>query len=57
MVDFLKLLIHVLVTPFKSQARLEAEIVILRHELTLLRRRVPSRPKLTVPDRLIFVLL
>jgi hypothetical protein len=57
MIEFLKLLAHILVSPFKSQARLEAEIVILRHELTLLRQRVPSRPKLTVPDRLIFVLL
>jgi hypothetical protein len=57
MVDFLKLLIHVLVSPFKSQARLEAEIVVLRHELNVLRRRVPSRPKLTVADRVIFVWL
>jgi transposase InsO family protein len=37
------------------QARLEAEILVLRHQLNVLRRRVPSKPKLTVADRLIFV--
>ena len=28
MLDFLKLFVHVLVSPFKSQARLEAEIAV-----------------------------
>jgi hypothetical protein len=42
---------------FKTQARLEAEIVLLRHQLSVLRQRVPSRPKLTVADRLLFVWL
>jgi hypothetical protein len=51
------LLVHVLVSPFKTQARLEAEIVLLRHQLSVLRQRVPSRPKLTVSDRLLFVWL
>jgi len=37
MVSFLGLLLHVLAAPFKSQARLEAEIVFLRHQLNLLR--------------------
>jgi hypothetical protein len=32
----------------KTQAQLEAEIVISRHQLYVLRRRVPSKPKLTV---------
>ena len=40
MVSFLGLLLHVLASPFKSQARLEAEIVFLRHQLNLLRSRV-----------------
>ena len=44
MLDFLKLFVHVLVSPFKSQARLEAEIVVLRQQLMVLRRRVPSKP-------------
>src|ERR1700716_1394244 len=57
MIEFLKLLVHVLASPFKSQARLEAEIVVLRQQLMVLRRRQPSRPKLTVADRLLFVWL
>src|SRR6266446_2993042 len=48
MIGFLILLFHVLIAPFKTQARLEAEIVLLR-------QRAPSRPKLTVADRLLFV--
>jgi hypothetical protein len=55
MIAFLILLVHVLVSPFKTQARLEAEIVLLRHQLSVLRQRVPSRSKLTVADRLLFV--
>jgi transposase InsO family protein len=57
MIAFLILLLHVLVSPFKTQARLEAEIVLLRHQLSVLRQRLPSRPKLTVADRLLFVWL
>ena len=45
MIGFLILLLHVLVSPFKTQARLEAEIVLLRHQLSVLRQRVPSRPE------------
>src|SRR5260370_33543664 len=57
MVAFLILFLHVLVSPFKTQAQLEAEIVLLRHQLGVLRQRVPSRPKLTLADRLLFVWL
>jgi hypothetical protein len=57
MVSFLGLLLHVLASPFKSQARLEAEIVFLRHQLNLLRRRLPAKPRLTPADRLLFVWL
>jgi transposase InsO family protein len=58
MISFLGLLLHVLASPFKTQARLEAEIVLLRHQLSVLRRqRQPLRPKLTVSDRLLFVWL
>ena len=32
MLDFLKLFVHILVSPFKSRARLEAEIFLLRHQ-------------------------
>src|SRR5260370_17596729 len=57
MLPFVGLLLHVLVWPFKTQARLEAEIIMLRHQLNVLRRRVPPKPKLTVADRLLFVWL
>ena len=57
MIAFLSLLLHVVVSPFKTQARLEAEIIMLRHQLNVLRQRVPSKPKLTVADRLLFVWL
>jgi hypothetical protein len=57
MIGFLILLLHVLVSPFKMPARLEAEIIVLRHQLNVLRRRLPSKPRLTVADRLLFVWL
>ncbi len=57
MIAFLILFLHVLVSPFKTRARLEAEIALLRHQLNLLRRQAPLRPRLTVGDRLIFVWL
>ena len=57
MIGFLILLFHVLISPFKTRARLEAEIVLLRQQLSVLRQRAPSRPKLTVADRLLFVWL
>jgi hypothetical protein len=44
---FLGLLPHALASPFKSQVRLEAEIVFLRHQLNLLWRRLPAKPRLT----------
>jgi putative transposase len=55
MIGFLILLLDGLISPFKTQARLEAEIVLLRHQLNVLRQRAPSKPKLTVADRLLFV--
>ena len=57
MIEFLSLLLHVVVSPFKTRARLEAEILMLRHQLNVLRRRVPSKPKLATADRLLFVWL
>ena len=57
MIAFLSLALHVLISPFKTRARLEAEIVMLRHQLNVLRRRVPLKPKLSVADRLLFVWL
>ena len=57
MIAFLSLVLHVVVSPFKTRARPEAEIVLLRHQLNVLRQRGPSKPKLAIAYRLIFVWL
>jgi hypothetical protein len=57
MLDFLRLFLHVLAAPFRTQARLEAEITMLRHQLNVLRRQAASKPRLTAADRLLFVWL
>ena len=57
MIALLCFVFAILASPFKSQARLEAEIVFLRHQLNLLRRRLPAKPRLTAADRLLFVWL
>jgi hypothetical protein len=56
MFDFLRLLIHALAAPLRTQAQLEAEIAMVRHQLNVLRRQSP-RPRLTPADRLLFVWL
>jgi hypothetical protein len=57
MIAFLILFIRIVISPFKTKARLEAEIIMLRHQLNVLRRRVPPKPRLAVADRLLFVWL
>src|SRR5215472_8434415 len=57
MLDFLRLFVHVLAAPFRTQAQLEAEITMLRHQLNVLRRQTSTRPRLTTADRLLFVWL
>ena len=54
MIDFLKLLACALTTPFWSRARLEAEILVLRHQLNVLRRKAPKRLAFSSIDRLVF---
>jgi hypothetical protein len=39
---------------FRSRASLEAEIVVLRHQLNVLRQKSPKRPTFGNIDRLIF---
>src|ERR1700722_16267864 len=39
---------------FRARASLEAENVILRHQLNVLRRQLPKRPTFGMLDRLIF---
>ncbi len=57
MIAFVSSVLHALVSPFKAQGRLEGEIIMLRHQLNVLRRRVPSKPKLSAADRLLFIWL
>src|SRR6516225_5004248 len=56
MIRLLCFVLVVLASPFKSKARLEAENAVLRHQLTVLRRR-PGRVRLTNHDRLFFIRL
>jgi hypothetical protein len=57
MISFLGLLLCVLVSSFRSRASLEAEIVLLRHQLNVLRRRTRTKPRLTAIDRWLFIWL
>jgi hypothetical protein len=50
MKDVLKLILGVLASLFKSRARLQAEILILRQQINVLRRRAPKRPRLNNTD-------
>jgi hypothetical protein len=47
----------VLVFLFRSRVSLEAEILILRHQLNIQRRHLPKRLAFSAMDRLIFVVL
>jgi hypothetical protein len=57
MIDLLGLLCGALVGLFRSNARREAEILVLRHQINVLRRKAPKRPALNNIDRLLFVWL
>jgi transposase InsO family protein len=57
MIDVLKLVACSLASVFKSRARLEAEILVLRLQLMILGRKAPPRPRVSVVDRLIFMWL
>src|SRR5512141_50635 len=57
MKDLFKLILGVLTSLFKSRAKLEAEILILRQQINVLRRRAPKRPHLNNTDRFLFVWL
>jgi hypothetical protein len=47
----------ILASPLKSKSRLEAENEVLRHQLTILRREVKGRTRLTNNDRWFFIQL
>lgn len=57
MIDALKLFGFAFASLLRSRGRLEAEILVLRHQPNILRRKVPPRPRLSVIDRLMFVWL
>jgi transposase InsO family protein len=57
MTDLLRLIFAVLASLFKSRAEVEAENLVLRQQVNVLRRRMPKRPALTNIDRLLFVWL
>src|SRR5450631_2089659 len=57
MKDLFKLIPGVLASLFKSRATLGAEILILRQQINVLRRRAPKRPHLNNTDRFLFVWL
>jgi hypothetical protein len=54
MIDFLRLLARALTGLFRSRARLEVEILVLRHQLNVLRRKAPERVAFNCIDRLVF---
>src|SRR5437763_15481285 len=55
MIDFLRLLACALTRLIRSRARLETEILVLRHQLNVLRRGAPKRVAVKSIDRLVFV--
>src|SRR3954468_19313396 len=57
MIALFCLCLALFVSPFKSKSRLEAENAALRHQLIILRRKVPGRVRLTHGDRLFFIQL
>src|ERR1700682_5168648 len=57
MIGLLCFVLAVLASPFKSKLRLEAENAALRHQLNVVRRRLPGRVRLTNHDRWFFIQL
>jgi len=55
MIALICFVLAVLASPFKSKSRLEAEKAALRHQLIVLRRKMPGRPCLTNNDRWFFL--
>ena len=55
--EILSLLVAVARSWFVARSRLEAEILLLRHQLNVLRRSATRRPRLSSGDRPLFVWL
>src|SRR5215831_13650377 len=52
--DLLKLIWYAVAGLFRSRAALQTEILVLRHQLNMLRRRAPKRVAIRNIDRLVF---
>jgi hypothetical protein len=50
MIGLLHFVLAILVSPFRSKSRLEAENAVLRHQLIVLRRKVKGRAQITNND-------
>ena len=57
MIALLWFFLTLFASPFKSKSRLEAENAALRHQLTVLQRKVHGRVGFTNNDRLFFIQL
>ena len=57
MVETFKTVLGTPLLLFQSRSRLQVEILVLRHQLVVLRRTAPKRVRLRAVDRLLFVLL
>jgi hypothetical protein len=51
------LFLRLLCDRFKPRQQLEAEILVLRHQLNILQQRAPGRPHLRWVDRALFIWL
>jgi hypothetical protein len=49
MIEFLRLILHIMASLFKPRTKLVAEILVLRQQLNVLRRQVSKRPHLSIP--------
>ena len=57
MIALIRFLLTILMSPFKSKSRLEAENAALRQQLVVLQRKVKGRGEISNGDRLFFVQL
>src|SRR6267142_7257311 len=57
MIEFLRLILHIIASFFKPRTKLVAEILVLRQQLNVLRRQVSKRPQLNNTDRFLLVRL
>jgi putative transposase len=57
MMTILSALVSILAFRVRSRASLELELIALRHQVTVLRRQRPGRPRLLSADRLLWMWL